>query len=208
MLLRLLQLADSAIPVGGLAHSFGLETLVEQAHVTAGNLEQFLGGWIEETGVLEAYYCAEAARRPGEFAALNQSLAARKPAREAREGSAAMGRRLMDLAARAWGITRPETSVLQYACCFGYVAGALGIEAGQATAAFLHQAVTGQISAAQRLLPLGHTDAQAIRFRLTSFIDTATAQALSVEQPPPSFAPLTEIAQMNHPAQVTRLFVS
>ena len=98
--------------------------------------------------------------------------------------------------------------MLQYACCFGYVAGALRIEVGQATAAFLHQAVTGQISAAQRLLPLGHTDAQTIRFRLNGAIEAAAAVAVTAEEPPASFAALVEIAQMNHPGQVTRLFVS
>ena len=44
--LRLLHLADSAVPIGSLAHSFGLETLVSTEMLAAGDLPNFLHGYL------------------------------------------------------------------------------------------------------------------------------------------------------------------
>jgi urease accessory protein len=204
-LLHLLQLADSALPVGGMAHSFGLESLVELGFVQPDGFESFLRDWLAEAGAIEAAYCARACATPEEFAMLNVRLAARKPARESREASAAMGRRLLDLAARAYGIDPPPASGdLQYPCCFGHVAGALGISPGDAAAAFLQQSVAALISAGQRLMPLGHTHAQAILFRLKP----AVAKAATATIDAPSFTPLIETASMCHARLATRLFIS
>jgi urease accessory protein len=203
-LLHLLQLADSALPVGGMAHSFGLESLVELGFVQPDGLEQFLRDWLAEAGALEAAFCARTCAAPDEFGALNLRLAARKPARESREASAAMGRRLLDLAARAYGIDPPAaTGDLQYPCCFGYVAGALRIPSGDAAAAFLQQSVAALISAGQ-LMPLGHTQAQAILFRLKPAIAEAAVATVDA----PSFTPLIETASMCHARLTTRLFIS
>jgi urease accessory protein len=204
-LLCLLQLADSALPVGGMAHSFGLESLVELGFVDPGGLEAFLRDWLAESGALEAAFCARACAAPEEFAALNVRLAARKPAREPREASAAMGRRLLDLAARAYGIDAPPAGgELQYPCCFGHVAGLLKIAPADAAAAFLQQSAAGLISAGQRLMPLGQTRAQAILFRLKP----AIADAARADIDTPSFTPLIETASMCHPRLNTRLFIS
>jgi urease accessory protein len=207
-LLHILQLADSAIPVGGMAHSFGLESLVELGFVTPQTLECFLRDWLVETGLLEAAFCARACTQPEDFAALNLRLAARKPARESRAGSAAMGRRLLDLAARAFQVPLPAAGEVQYACCFGYAAGVLQIPAAMAVPAFLHQSTAALISACQRLMPLGHTEAQAILFRLKPAIAEVTARALAADADVPSFTPLVEVASMTHPRLATRLFVS
>jgi urease accessory protein len=207
--LHLLQLADSALPVGGMAHSFGLESLVEFGFVQPENLECFLRDWLAEAGSLEAAFCARACLAPQEFDWLNMRLCARKPARESREGSAAMGRRLLDLAVRAYGIAPLSINAeLQYPCCFGYVAAALGVPQTMAVGAFLHQSVAALISSCQRLMPLGHTHAQAILFRLKPQIAAVAAHAVAAGIDLPSFTPLLETASMCHSRLPTRLFIS
>src|SRR5690242_18340205 len=106
-LLRLLHLADSALPVGATAHSFGLEKLIDDGLLSTADLESFFEDYLEENGVLEASYCRAAHRlafdSPDVFGTawrdLNERLSARKPARESREASLAIGRRFLRLAA-------------------------------------------------------------------------------------------------------------
>lgn len=215
-LLRLQQFADSALPIGGVAHSFGLESLVESGLLDVEGIELFFREYLEEAGTLEASYCAASCGISDleQWLALNVELDARKLARESRDASASMGRRFLELAARvsAFPVLVSATKYsakLHLAPCFGLVAGAMQIEPEPASAAYLQQSITTLVSCCQRLLPLGQTRAHQILWNLKPAI--AGAARRGAKTPPASlgcFTPLLDIASARHPALQTRLFIS
>jgi urease accessory protein len=224
-LLRLQQFADSALPIGGAAHSFGLESLVDYGLLDADGVESFFRDYLEEAGALEAAYCALSCElgRSGaggldQWLMLNIELGARKLARESREASASMGRRFLELAARVSdlplllsAVERVAQSGMQVhlAACFGLVAGTMGIEPESASASYLQQSITTLVSCCQRLLPLGQTRAHQILWSLKPAIICTAGRGARV---PPDrlrcFTPLVDVASARHPTLHTRLFIS
>jgi urease accessory protein len=214
-LLQLQQLADSAFPIGGAAHSFGIEALMEAGLLNTEILAAFLEAYLHETGTLEAAYCRASAGCPDihHWLAWNAELGARKLARESRDASAAMGRRFLRLAARMSGaellITASDLDAeVHLAACFGLVAGTLAIDATTAAAAYLQQSMTALVSACQRLLPLGQTQAHQILWSLKPAILRATQQAANPPAQTSSFTPLLDVASARHATLYTRLFMS
>jgi len=216
-LLRLLQLADSALLVGAAAHSFGLESLIEDGVLAADGLESFLHGYLQETGALDAAFCRAAHRlsklHGEEFAAewrnLNQRLSARKLARESRDASMTLGRRFLRLASELLPEeTRLDMTDAHHVTAFGLVAGIVNIDEASAVLGWLHQSTTALVSAVQRLAPLGQTQASKILWALKPLV----GQVGQVDDLPSSevdcFAPLPEIAAMRHSKLATRLFIS
>ena len=220
--LQLLQLADSASPIGATAHSFGLETLVEIGVLQVPTLEDFLRAYLQETGKLEAAFCRTAynlavnAEIP-DWLDLNLRLSAFKPAREVRVASATLGRRFLHLVAGLgdWPLlteaiaTAQKNEVETHHCtAFGLVGGVLGFAEEATVLAYLQQSIAGLVSACQRLLPLGQSQASRIQWNLKPAMIEAMQQANVGVEEIACFNFLPDLGGMQHPMLATRLFIS
>ena len=98
---------------------------------------------------------------------------------------------------------------IHHSLAFGLASGALGFDEDRAVLAYLHQSVANLVSACQRLLPLGQTEAARILWNLKpAMIETATRSATGEPESISCFMPLLDWGAMEHPALSTRLFVS
>lgn len=225
--LRLTHLADSALPIGSLAHSFGLESLVFYEILTVKDLPSLLEGLLHESGMLEAVACREAFHlmNPASekfpnlrWLEINDHLNALKPARESREGSATLGRNFLQ-AALALGdfpilreareTARSAGTLIHHSAAFGLASAVLHFDENRSVLAFLHQLTASLISACQRLMPLGQTEATRILWNLKPVIaEISNASATHTLSEVSCFTPLLDWGAMEHPALPTRLFVS
>ncbi len=223
--LEAFRLADSALPVGSDSLSYGLEQFVADDRVTdADDLAALLAARLRRglgPGDLVALRHAHAGARADDLAAVraaDRRLAATTLAAEFRESARLAGGRLLSLQRDL----RDDPFLDRYAArvddgatpgfhpvVLGVVTGRTGVDERTACLVCCHGLVTGLIGAAQRLLSVGHADAQRLldetRPAVVAAVEESAGRSLDELTP---FAPLTEVLSADHERADRRLFVS
>ncbi|MEN9203076.1 MAG: urease accessory UreF family protein [Thermostichus sp. DG_1_6_bins_120] len=214
----LLQLTDSALPIGAYSHSWGLEAAVQAGRLRSrAAVQQYLLGVLHlSLAPCEGKACGLAYLRaqqgsPTELRDVQAQLEAMRWAAEPRQASLDLGKRLAQLAERTWGIPPPTPAGLHHCLVFGWVCAAANLTLEDTLRAYLFSALSGWVSAAVRLVPLGHSDGQALLASLYEPIEQVLQQEILPNLDPPllsNFAPLQERDCQVHQRLYSRLFQS
>jgi urease accessory protein len=221
-LLGALQLADSALPIGRFAHSYGLESLLaDSPELGEAELGELVETAVRESaGPLDGVAVAHAHRAgsAGSLLELDAWIAARKLTPGARSASLSCGRQLAALTPR---LTRRQPALAfaeavragesdgHLAVVHGTLAAALDVSVEDAVVIELRGLAAGMLSAAVRLGRLSTLRAQALQRRLAPAVVEAAADALQrpLEEARSSTVEL-ELASLRHGRREPRLFVS
>ena len=215
--LWLLQLSDSALPIGSYSHSWGLETAVQADRLkSASQVVEYLTGLLHQAiAPQEGAACVLAHRygldsRVEEFLTLQLDLTAARWASEPLIASLQLGDRLNRWARTTWGLSCPDSDCIHHCVAFGWLCAQAGLTETETVRAYLLGSLTSLVSAAVRLVPLGHSQGQQVLATLHGEIAIAIPTCLAAESPDSlhSFAPLLERDCQAHRTLYSRLFQS
>lgn len=237
-LLLALQQADSFFPGGAVAWSWGLETLVADGRLGAGErvtarrnqraarldrsaeVRGFVEGQLRHRwNSFDRVFLLAAWNAADDVSALidmDAQIEALTLAEELRQGSRRVGQALLGVHV---ALGTPGAAAYQQQVLAGNAPGhlpvvqgllwnRLGMHREHCQLAAAHGLCTGLVSAAVRLGVMGHIDAQ----RVLTDIQPLITELLALEPPDPDdacgFTPMAEIAVMRHETQDLRLFAN
>jgi urease accessory protein len=226
--LSLQLLLDSALPIGSFAHSFGLESLVQDGRVEDGaDLRAYIESMLRHSWatsdlmIIKAVYhrsnIEDGGSDPYAYD-IEKLVHVQRLAPESRDGMEKIGRRLLKLAPELFpsiSFSRLKEDVREGRCfgsyplVYGLICRSLDIPLDRAAEGYLYAAVVTCVNAALRLISIGQTEAQ----RLTASLFPAVAyswEAVRDMDPAEAYSgmPLAELAMIRHETLYSRLFMS
>ena len=220
-LLRLLQLASPALPVGAYSYSEGLEALAEAGRLSDRDaLESWLlqelryGAIRVDTAVMVRAYRACQLDDWDGLGNWNRWLSAARETEELRHQSLQMGRSLLRLLQDLHLVELTQSIVLQKDGCHFAVAFALAavrwqIDLPSAMLGYLHSWASNLVNVGVKLIPLGQTAGQQLLLQLQPTIECAVEEVLLLQDDDlGSCSWGLALASMAHETQYSRLFRS
>ena len=218
-LVRLLQLASPALPVGAYSYSQGLESAVEVKIVcNAVTAADWIGDVLEtsiasmEAPLFLRLAHAWANDEPEAVAQWNAEFIASRETAELRAETLQMGYSLRNLLRdlEVGDCARLEAlDEIAFPTAFTFAVAAWRIDVCEALAAYLFAWIENQVLAALKSVPLGQTEGQRMLLALSARIDAVVARAAAMQGGDlANFAPGLAILSSRHEAQYSRLFRS
>lgn len=223
--LHLIQINDSAFPTGGYAHSFGMETYIQENLIrNEEDLKDFCDMYLRHNLastdailVKEAYELAKQNDLEG-LIHLENICHAIKLAPETRQGSAMMGRQFLQTVyplcdeelLTFWNekLKRKEIKG-HFPIVYGIYTALFDIDIQLAIEGFLYSSVTALVQNAVRAVPLGQMSGVKTLFHLLPLMQEVATQVrlLTIDDLDNNSIAL-EIASMKHEHLFSRLFIS
>ena len=209
-MLILTQWLSPAYPTGAFAWSHGLEAAIRAGWVRdAGSLESWLADLLSDgSGRSDAIFIAlaEACRSNEELCEVDRTARAFAPSAERLRESDRQGAAFARVTRAVWDLDLPDCLL---PVVLGRAVHLMTLPVQDVTALYLQNFASNLIAAAQRLMPLGQTDGQAVLARLAPLCESVAADAGGAgEDGLYSNCFLSDIAAMQHETQEPRLFQS
>lgn len=220
---HILQVAGGTFPIGGFSHSFGLETFITYDLVTNGEqLKEFLRTYIKhvlcenEVPILIRAYKSLTEDSWDSVKKLNALALATKLTKESRQaceksGSALLrvGKELVlnDKINRFYEENKKKGISCQVA--YAIILEEMGVSVQDAVAAYFFSNVNTIVQSAVKMFPLGNTEGQRVITDMIPFMENCIYQSFQVDvNKIRNFAPMLEIASMEHEMLESRLYMS
>lgn len=231
-LLRLLQWTDSAFPTGAFVHSGGLETYTQAEVVrTADDLAALIAVRLEAASRTDLIIIHAVMRASDEgdwsmIEACDALCSAAKTARESREASEKIGRRMLASVLNSIGaditptehgswLHRYQEAIMagqctgHHAVVHGLACAGLGVDARMGMLAFAYALTANQTAASLKLMSIGQSAAQGVLGAANSAMEAAVEAALTRTLDDfGAFTPGLDIRAMHHERLFRRLFIS